>query len=67
VRGLRARLLDVAAEQAGKLGFDPALRFTGLLDTLPDDLAEDLRRRRHPHHPHPGPRAASERDRRRRR
>ena len=42
MRGLRARLLDMAAEQAGKLGFDPALRFSGLLDTLPDTLAEDL-------------------------
>ena len=42
VRGLRARLLDVAAEQADTLGFDPALRFSGLLDTLPDDLTEDL-------------------------
>jgi signal transduction histidine kinase len=42
VRGLRARLLDVAAEQGDTLGFDPALRFSGLLDTLPDDLAEDL-------------------------
>ena len=41
-RGLRARLLDVAAEQADTLGFDPALRFSGLLDTLPDDLTEDL-------------------------
>ena len=31
-RGLRARLLDVAAEQADTLGFDPALRFTGLCE-----------------------------------
>ena len=41
-RGLRARLLDVAAEQADTLGFHPALRFSGLLDTLPDTLTEDL-------------------------
>ena len=32
----------MAAEQADTLGFDPALRFSGLLDTLPDDLTEDL-------------------------
>ena len=38
-RGLRARLLEVAAEQADTLGFDPALRFSGVLDALPDDLA----------------------------
>jgi signal transduction histidine kinase len=42
IRGLRARLLDVAAEQTDALGFDPAVRFSGLLDDLPDDLAEDL-------------------------
>ena len=41
-RGLRARLLDVAAEQADTLGCDPALRFSGPLDTLPDDLTADL-------------------------
>jgi two-component system, NarL family, sensor histidine kinase DevS len=41
-RGLRARLLEVAAEQADTLGFDPALRFSGVLDALPDGLAEDL-------------------------
>jgi len=41
-RGLRARLLDVAAERADTLGFHPALRFSGLLDTLPDTLTEDL-------------------------
>ena len=40
--GLRARLLEVAAEQADTLGFDPALRFSGVLDALPDGLAEDL-------------------------
>jgi signal transduction histidine kinase len=41
-RGLRARLLDVAAQEAPALGFEPAVRFSGLLDTLPDDLADDL-------------------------
>ena len=41
-RGLRARLLDVAAEQADALGFDPALRFSGVLDCPARRLAEDL-------------------------
>jgi two-component system, NarL family, sensor histidine kinase DevS len=42
VRGLRARLLDVATELTAVLGFAPALRLSGLLDTLPDDLGEDV-------------------------
>jgi signal transduction histidine kinase len=41
-RGLRARLLDVAAELTAVLGFAPALRLSGLLDTLSDDLGEDV-------------------------
>jgi signal transduction histidine kinase len=41
-RGLRARLLDVAAELTPVLGFAPALRMSGLLDTLSDDLSEDV-------------------------
>jgi signal transduction histidine kinase len=36
------RLLDVAAELTAVLGFAPALRLSGLLDTLPDDLAGDV-------------------------
>jgi signal transduction histidine kinase len=40
--GLRARLLDVAGELTAVLGFAPALRMSGLLDTLPDDLGEDV-------------------------
>ncbi len=39
--GLRARLLDVAIELTPALGFEPALRFSGLLDTLPEDVADD--------------------------
>jgi signal transduction histidine kinase len=42
VGGLRARLLDVATELTAVLGFAPALRMSGLLDTLSDDLAEDV-------------------------
>jgi signal transduction histidine kinase len=40
--GLRARLLDVAAQAVPALGFDPAVRFSGVIDTLRGDLAEDL-------------------------
>jgi signal transduction histidine kinase len=42
VRGLRAQLSDVAAELSAVLGFPPALRMSGLLDTLSDDLGEDV-------------------------
>ena len=41
-RGLRARLLDVVAAEIPALGLDPAVRFSGPLDTLPDDVADDL-------------------------
>jgi signal transduction histidine kinase len=41
--GVRGRLLDVVAEVAPALGFEPAVRFAGLLEhTLPDDVVEDL-------------------------
>jgi signal transduction histidine kinase len=40
--GLRARLLDVVAAEIPALGLDPAVRFSGPLDTLPDDVADDL-------------------------
>jgi signal transduction histidine kinase len=40
---VRGRLLDVITDAAPALGFEPAVRFTGLLeDTLTDDLVEDL-------------------------
>jgi signal transduction histidine kinase len=41
-RTLRARVLDLVGELATALGFDPAVRFSGLLDTLPDRLSDDL-------------------------
>ena len=41
-RGLRARLLDVVADVTPALGFDPAVRFAGLIDTLPDAAPLDL-------------------------
>ena len=41
-QGLRARLLDVVAAEAPALGFDPAVRFAGRLDTLPEGVADDL-------------------------
>ena len=40
--GLRARLLDVVADVTPALGFEPAVRFAGLIDTLPDDASHDL-------------------------
>jgi signal transduction histidine kinase len=40
--GLRARLVDVAADAAKALGFDPAVRFDGPVDTLPSRTADDL-------------------------
>jgi signal transduction histidine kinase len=42
-RGLRAAVLDVVAEATPALGFEPAVRFAGLLEgTVADDLAADL-------------------------
>ena len=41
-RGLRARLLDVVTDVTPALGFEPALRFSGLIDTLPATLTDDL-------------------------
>jgi signal transduction histidine kinase len=40
--GLRARLVDVAADAATALGYDPAVRFDGPVDTLPSETADDL-------------------------
>ncbi|HET9116890.1 MAG TPA: ATP-binding protein, partial [Pseudonocardiaceae bacterium] len=40
---VRARLLDVITDAAQALGFEPAVRFTGLLeDALADDIVDDL-------------------------
>ena len=40
--GFRARVLEVVADVTPALGFDPAVRFSGLLDTLPPDVTDDL-------------------------
>jgi len=42
VRGLRARLLDVAVELTPALGFEPALQLSGFLNTASEDVAEDV-------------------------
>jgi signal transduction histidine kinase len=41
-RGLRARLLEVVTEVTPALGFEPAVRFAGLIDTLPAAVGDDL-------------------------
>jgi signal transduction histidine kinase len=40
--GLRARLLDVAADATKALGFNPSVRFDGLIDTLSPEVGQDL-------------------------
>ena len=40
--GLRARLLDVATDLTPVLGFEPAVRFSGLIDAVGDDIGEDV-------------------------
>jgi len=41
--GLRTRVLDLAAEAAGPLGFEPRVLFAGPVDTaVVDDVADDL-------------------------
>jgi len=40
--GLRARLLDVATDLTPVLGFEPAVRFSGVIDAVADDLGEDV-------------------------
>jgi signal transduction histidine kinase len=39
---LRSRLLEVSGDAAKPLGFEPVVRFTGPVDTLPADIADDL-------------------------
>jgi len=40
---IRARLLDVATEVTPALGFEPSVRFSGVIESqVPDDLVEDL-------------------------
>jgi signal transduction histidine kinase len=40
--GLRARLLDVATDLTPVLGFEPAVRFSGILDAVAGDVGEDV-------------------------
>jgi signal transduction histidine kinase len=40
--GLRARLLDVATDLTPALGFEPSVRFSGVIDAVGDDVGEDL-------------------------
>jgi signal transduction histidine kinase len=39
---VRARLLDVESDLAPVLGFGPSVRLSGVLDALPDDIADDV-------------------------
>jgi signal transduction histidine kinase len=41
-QGVRGRLDGVVAQVAPVLGFEPAVRFSGLMDAVPDDVADDL-------------------------
>jgi PAS domain S-box-containing protein len=41
-QSLRATVFDVCADQRAILGFDPVLRFTGLIDTVSEGLAGHL-------------------------
>lgn len=41
-QGVRDRLLDVLADTRAALGFDPGLRFSGVLEDLLPDLVDDL-------------------------
>ncbi len=40
--GLRSRLLDVATDLTPVLGFEPAIRFSGVIDAVADDVGEDV-------------------------
>ncbi|HST64702.1 MAG TPA: histidine kinase, partial [Mycobacteriales bacterium] len=40
--GLRTRLLDVAGDLAPALGFEAAVRFSGVLDTVPAEIGDDV-------------------------
>jgi PAS domain S-box-containing protein len=41
-RGLRYEILDVVEEQSAALGFEPHLRFEGVIDAIPNDVAEHV-------------------------
>ena len=40
--GVRGRLLDLLADVRAALGFEPGLRFSGVLEDLPPDVVDDL-------------------------
>ena len=40
--GLRARVLALTREAAGPLGFEPAVAFTGPVDTVPDHVTAEV-------------------------
>ena len=40
--GLRQRVLSLASESAGPLGFEPRVLFEGAVDALPDEIATEL-------------------------
>jgi signal transduction histidine kinase len=40
--GARARLLDVVTDVTPALGFEPAVRFSGVVDALPEAVVDDL-------------------------
>jgi signal transduction histidine kinase len=40
--GLRARLLDVATDLTPALGFEPSVRFSGVIDAVGQDVGEDV-------------------------
>ena len=40
--GLRARLLDVATDLTPAIGFEPSVRFSGVIDAVGDDVGEDV-------------------------
>jgi len=42
VQGVRDRLVDVLVDMRSALGFDPGLRFSGLIEDLPPGLVDDL-------------------------
>jgi PAS domain S-box-containing protein len=40
--GLRHQILDIVEEQREALGFEPHLRFEGVIDAIPDNVAENM-------------------------
>jgi PAS domain S-box-containing protein len=40
--GLRGRLVDVSTDAGRALGFEPRIQFDGSIDSIPDEIADDL-------------------------